>query len=234
MAAGNYAEAAKLIPSKISLATKEPPLCDLIKIIGRSKIIIFLKLELAKLSERVNVGGNLTASQIEFISTQLVEMFPNESLADFKICFERGAIGQYGEIFRMDGIVIRQWMEKYLDEKYQIIEEELKSEKDNPHAPVKPGEYNSNEHSRRLQQWLDQVQKDLKKVPGMSDKDIRKYGQEKPVRETITSGYKYFSVRGVEIYAITQEHAEELAAIMLKNKLLIQDGDELRRSDLSS
>lgn len=223
MAAGNYAEAAKLIPSKISLATKEPPLCDLIKIVGRSKIIIFLKLELAKLSERVNVGGNLTAGQIEFIATQLVEMFPGESLADFKICFERGAIGQYGEIFRMDGIVIRQWMEKYLEEKYTIIEEELKSEKDNLYAPVKPGEYNPDAHSRGLQMWLDEIQKGMKKVPGMTDQEIRKYGQEKPVYKTITSGYKYFYVRGVQIYAITQEHAEELAALMVKNGILKEE-----------
>lgn len=209
MAAGNYAEAARLLPSKITAATKEPPLCDLIKIVGQGKIVIFLKLELAKLCERVNVGGNLTSGQIEFIATQLVEMFPGESLADFKICFERGCIGQYGEIFRMDGIVIRQWMEKYLDEKYQIIEEELRQEKDNLYKPAKPGEYNPDVH-----------QKGMKKVPGMTDQDVRKYGQEKPVRNTITSGYKYFPVGDVQVYAMTQEHAKELYALMVKNKLV--------------
>lgn len=213
------------MPSKITAATKEPPLCDLIKIVGHGKIVIFLKLELAKLCERINVNGNLTSGQIEFIATQLVEMFSNESLADFKICFERGCIGQYGEIFRMDGIVIRQWMEKYLDEKYQIIEEELKQEKDNLYKPAKPGEYNSDEHSRRLNQWLEEVQKGMKKVPGISDQDVRKYGQEKPVRNTITSGYKYFDVRGVQIYAITQEHAEELAGLLVKHGKLKEESE---------
>jgi hypothetical protein len=67
-------------------------------------------------------------------------MFPNETLADFKLFFERGCIGQYGQIYRMDGIVIREWMEKYLDEKYQVIEESLMKERDDQYKGLSKDE----------------------------------------------------------------------------------------------
>lgn len=160
-------------------------------------------------------------AQIEFVATQLVEMFPNESLADFKLAFQRGCIGQYGEIFRMDGIVLRGWMEKYLDEKYQAVEAEVKKEKQSEQSTEYegPGRKLFDEYAKKL---ADEAKM---RVPAMDDKDVRKYGQEKPVRNTITSGYKYFNVRGVEIYAVTQEHAEELAEKMLKLGMLEETTD---------
>ncbi len=213
------------MPSTVKQAIGQPPICDLVKVTGKASIVLYIQFELIQLSQLISVSGNLTNSQIEFIAVQLVDYFPGESIADFKICFQRGAIGQYGEIFRMDGIVIRKWMEQYLDEKYTIVEEELKKSPDS--SMYKPQEVKTHDekHSEHLANWLKVVGGTGHKVPGMTDEDTRRYGQEKPVRETITSGYKYFDVRGVQIYAITQEHAEELATIMLKNKLLIQDGD---------
>jgi hypothetical protein len=232
--ANRYDETSQLLPTTVKNAIGQPPICDLEKVTGRGKLVAFIEFELVKLSKLISVGGNLNDAQVQFISTQLIELFPGESLADFKICFQRGAIGQYGEIFRMDGIVIRKWMEQYLDEKYTIVEEEMKKSPDS--SMYKPQEVKTHDekHSEHLANWLKSVGGTGHKVPGMTDEDTRKYGQEKPVRETITSGYKYFEVRGVQIYAITQEHAEELAAIMIKNKLLIQDGDVLRRSDIST
>lgn len=90
----------------------------------------FIEFELIKLAERINVGGNLTPGQIEFIATQLVGMYPNETIADFKICFEKGAAGAYGKIFKLDGIEVGQWVKAYLEEKYQVIENELMKEKE--------------------------------------------------------------------------------------------------------
>jgi hypothetical protein len=90
----------------------------------------FIEFELIKLAERINVSGNLTAEQIEFIALQLIREFPNESIADFKICFERGATGAYGKIFKLDGVEVGQWMQKYLDDKYKVLETQLMKEKD--------------------------------------------------------------------------------------------------------
>lgn len=207
---GDFKKVSDELPSKISQATNQPPICDFIKIVGHGKIVLFVKSELIKLSERISVSGNLTVPQLEFIATQLVEMFPNESLADFKLCFERGCIGQYGEIYRMDGIVLRKWMEQYLDEKYQVIESELMKLKDDEykkHTP-EPGK-------DWYKVWLESVGTG-NKVPGMEDRDVLKYGQEKPVRESKTSGYKYFQVRNIQVMALTQEHAEELVRLMIE------------------
>lgn len=217
--ADKYDETSQLLPTTVKNAIGQPPICDMEKVTGRGKLVAFIEFELVKLSKLVSVGGNLNNAQVQFIATQLIELFPGESLADFKICFERGCMGQYGEIFRMDGIVIRKWMEQYLEEKYTIIEEELKK---SPDSMYKPSDVKN--HDERHSDWLDKWQKEVggvgQKVPGMSDQDTRKYGQEKPVRSTITSGYKYFPVGDVQIYAITEEHAKELHALMIKNKLL--------------
>lgn len=209
------------MPSKITEAINEPPLCDMIQVIGKGKIVIFLKLELTKLAERIAVGNNITPTQMEFIATQLVEFFPNETLADFKICFERGCMGQYGDIFRMDGIVIRKWMEKYLEEKYIVLEDKLNKEKDEMYKPAsKEKGYDPDKH----QKWLDKLKEVCspgQKVPDVSRDEILRNGQQDPPkRQGLTLGYKYFDVRGVQIYAVTQEHAEELAEKLVRQGIL--------------
>lgn len=212
--ANNYKAASDSLPTKISLATKEPPISDVEKIVGRGKVVIFIKLELVKVNERVSVSGNLTPEQTEFVATQLVELFPNESLADFKLCFERGCIGQYGEIFRMDGIVLRKWMEQYLDEKYTVIEDELRESKDSLYEL--PDKADEGPGYREFKEWAKTLQMGVK-VPGMTDADNRKYGQEKPAkRNTATAGYKYFTVFNIQVYALTQEHAEQLVELMIQ------------------
>ena len=178
--ANNYKAAADALPTRISEATKQPPICDLEKIVGRGKIVIFIKLELAKVNERISVSGNITPEQAEFIATQLVEMFPNESLADFKICFERGCIGQYGEIYRMDGIVLRKWVERYLDEKYQVIESELMKEKDEHYKKIHP-----ETEKDWYKVWLDSVGEG-NKIPEITTEEILSEGQVRRKKEVYT------------------------------------------------
>lgn len=221
LASGNLKGASDLLPKKISQATKEPPICDVAKVTGQGAVVRLVEYELVRMSSLVSVGNNLNDVQVQFIATQLVEMFPNESLADFKLCFERGCIGQYGEIFRMDGIVLRKWMEQYLEEKYVVIEEELKREKSGeyfdsiPPAEEGPGYREFKEWAKKLDQ--------ASKVPGMTDEDYRKYGREKPVAKNVTGGYKYFTVRNIQVMALTQEHAEQLVTLMIEKGELTEE-----------
>lgn len=153
----------------------------------------FIEFELIKLAERINVSGNMTDSQIEFIAGQLLGMYPNETIADFKICFERAAVGHYNgpgekDIFRLDGIIVCRWMQQYLDEKYQVLENQLMKEKDEMYK--KPLE-----NTDWLQLWKEAVEKSasegeikttsqnltyLNNIRGMSDKEIKEQGQPKP------------------------------------------------------
>lgn len=200
-------------------ATNEPPICDVVRVVGKGQVVRFIEFELIKMTSLISVGNNLNTAQVEFIAMQLVEMFPNESLSDFKLCFQRGCIGQYGEIFRMDGIVIRKWMEQYLDEKYQVIESEMMKEKDNEYKKITP-ETEKDWHKV----WLDAIADKNNHKPADLDNDYyNKYGREKPVREAKTGGYAYFSVRGIKIMATSQAHAEELVALMIQRGELEED-----------
>jgi len=204
-----HKEVSELLPKTVKNAVNQPPLCEVAKVVGNNKVVRYIEWELVRMTSLVSVGNNLNDAQVQFIATQLVEMFPNESLADFKLCFERGCIGQYGEIYRMDGIVLRKWMEQYLEEKYQVIESDLMKEKDEHYKKINP-----ETEKDWYKIWLESVGTD-NKVPAMEDKDVRKYGQEKPVRTTATAGYKYFQVKNIQVLAVTQEHAEELVKKMI-------------------
>jgi hypothetical protein len=156
----------------------------------------FIEFELIKLAERINVSGNLTAEQIEFIALQLIREFPNESIADFKICFERGATGAYGKIFKLDGVEVGQWMQKYLDDKYKVLETQLMKEKDELYKrPVQNTDW--------LQLWKESIAKTdseggvktksqnltfLSHIRAMTDKEIREEGQVNP-KEKQYKGY---------------------------------------------
>lgn len=220
---GKYKEVANLLPKTIQGAVNEPPISEVMKVVGKGKIVVFLKAELVLLSSRISVSGNITSEQLEFISTQLVEFFPNESLADFKLCFERGCMGQYGEIFRMDGIVLRKWMEQYLDEKYHVVETNLMNERDTLYRKPEPKKEEEQNQDEKAKDWLRIWREEVDKVAGvkvqsMTRDDVLKWGQsEPPKKESVTSGYKYFQVKNVQVLALTQEHAEELVQKMIKS-----------------
>lgn len=223
--AANFKAVSESLPTKVKDALGQPPICEVEKVAGRGAVVRYIEFELIRLTALISVGGNLNDAQVQFIATQMVEMFPNESLADFKLCFERGCIGQYGEIYRMDGIVLRQWMEKYLDEKYQLVEAEVKKEKQSEQNADYTGQ-----GYEKFKKYAEELRGGMGKVPGMEEKEIKKHGQEKPVRKTITDGYKYFPVRGVQILAMTQEHAEELAEKMLKAGMLEEVTEEPQKN----
>lgn len=167
----------------------------------------FIEFELIKLAERINVSGNLTDGQIEFIASQLVGMYPTETLADFKLCFEGIAMGKYikqDKIFKLDGTEVGYAMSQYIDEKYLIAEEELMKQKDNQYATIKasepppltykrtedyPKEYApvKNKDARALlwkQMFYAMGHMKGRFVPKISDKEIKAEGQLKPKRNS--------------------------------------------------
>lgn len=167
---------ANSLPSTIQKAVGQPPICDLEKVVGRNQIVRYVEFELVKMTALISVGNNLNDSQVQFIATQLVEFFPNESIADFKICFQRGCIGQYGEIYRMDGIVLRHWMEKYLEEKYTVVESNWTKQKDDEKKPV-----DAVEGRDWLKAWKESIDKlPHAKVLSLTQDQIEKEGKEKP------------------------------------------------------
>lgn len=182
LASNNLAGVANILPTNVKNAVGQPPICDLEKVVGKNQIARYIEFELVKMSALVSVGGNLNDSQVQFIASQLIELFPNESLADFKLCFQRGCIGQYGEIYRMDGIVLRGWMEKYLEEKYTVVEDNWKKQKEDERKPV-----DAVEGRDWLKTWKDSIDNlPHAKVPDLTQEQIQKEGKVKPP----STGYK--------------------------------------------
>lgn len=227
--AGKFEEVSKLLPTNIKQALDSPTVNDLVHAIGKVNVCFAVEYELCKMADMINVGGNLTGAQAQFIATQLVEMFPAENLADFKICFQRGAMGQYGDIFRMDGVVIRKWMEQYLDEKYQTVEEKLMKEKDNMYkAPEKTQAPPFNIY----EEFLKIHGKVTDKIPAMTREQILEQGQSEPPRKPST-GHRPMTPEEVEEWhrqkAAALEDAKARRIAELREKHPTLTAEELNR-----
>lgn len=202
LAISRFDKVSSNLPTKIHGTFELPKIHELILATSEKNVQGFIEFELVKLAERINVGGNLTDGQIEFIASQLVGMYPTETLADFKICFEGIAMGRYikqDKIFKLDGSEIGYAVGQYLEEKYRLAEDALMKEKDNQYANVKapdpsPVRYKlvydypwvfpmvKDPKARRLAweaRWRAMSIKGRPVLP-MSDKEMREQGKVKP------------------------------------------------------
>jgi hypothetical protein len=135
-----WTELANRIPNSVEKIMKAPVLSSLISTIGKARVKECIEARLIWLVAQSNVANNMNSIQINFAADTLLERYPNESLADFLLCFKRGAQGYYGSTYhQLDTSVIMSWMEKHLQEKAMYIERDLttakKTEDDN--EPIK-------------------------------------------------------------------------------------------------
>lgn len=175
----------KLLPTTIERAISEPKLFEMALATNEASVIRQIEYELILLASLMSVGGNLNKAQIPFIARQLVEMYPKESLADIKICFQRGAMGSYGEIQRMDGITIGLWMTEYLKEKYEVLEDAMMREKDEIYSRVQHSkpllEADPIDVDKLLNEYKDQILgAPTRKIPPLSEQEIKEEGQIRP------------------------------------------------------
>jgi hypothetical protein len=98
-------------------------------------IVAQIEFEIIELMKKVNIDQrlNIQTHQVPAIAQELFDEFKRESIEDIAVCLKRGAMGHYGEIYRLDGAVIAGWMRKYLDEKYEILVNNLNAEKESPY-----------------------------------------------------------------------------------------------------
>lgn len=136
-------QVAAMMPHRIEDAVKGTPISVVANVVDPLRIEAFIAFLLTKEVADMWNGDqrlNLQGHQIPTIAKTLMDTFKNENLADFTICFRRGVMGLYNDekdkLLRIDGAVIVGWMRKYLDEKYQVIENSLMKEKDNPYAAL--------------------------------------------------------------------------------------------------
>ena len=163
------------MPSRIQDVFDQPIIREVMQLVGENRVMFFVEMELTRLSTLVNVGGNLSDFQIQTAAKKLIHDYPNETLADFKICFERGSEGKYGDFYRLDGAVIGKWMLLYIEEKYMALED--------IHTQRRVDETKKSEPIADAGEWLDRWKKSLDEteskmtdVPKLSRKEILEEG----------------------------------------------------------
>jgi hypothetical protein len=128
---GEFNQIAQQVPNKISELLDCEPITALISHAGEKTVKAYLEVEIIKLAANFNGNPalNLKDYQVPVIADMLIENYKWESIEDFTLCFRRASCGFYGEIYRIDGAVIGQWFSKYLDEKYDALEQRKAKEK---------------------------------------------------------------------------------------------------------
>ena len=176
----------------------KPPIAMLKKLEGMDlKLEAFLAAQIHKLVKMVNINGHLSIQpyQTPVIAAQLIENYPVESLEDFVLCFKRGAAGFYGTIYKLDASVLCEWMKAYLDEKYTHVEVKVEQEK----------QQHIEENKINYELFKQRVEKDFIEPQKVNNAKENEYQRQK-----LATPYKYYDVRGLQIYARSHEHAEQL------------------------
>lgn len=204
------------------------PIVELKRVVGNKIVAQAIDIQLTRLVASMNLKWNLSDGQIQQIVEDLMDKFPNETIEDFILIFKKARQNEFGEIYRLDSAVIFGWVEKYLDEKYQVIEGLLMKEKENPYERIKPVHDLPEDDPEYYwhDAWLENLSRQFKteKIGNVNDPEwIKKHGQEKPLRKSLTSGFAYFEVRGIKLMAGSQQHAEEIVQRMLELGELEED-----------
>jgi len=157
--------------------------------VGDKPVRAQIEFELVVLSTLFSGAGNLTKPMVPLIADRLILDYPNESLADFKLCFTRGITGHYGAIQRLDGVTIGVWMKEYLEEKYEAVESKLMKEKENHYQIPDLKDVATDEQAKV---YIDQLLKSIESVEAknsykMTESEIRQLGAEKPPSKKGTS-----------------------------------------------
>lgn len=226
------------MPSRIQQSFDVPKIWEMAKATSSETVAGFIEFELIRLAESINVSGNLTDGQIQMIAEHLVRTYPNETIADFKICFAKAAQGAYGKIWKLDGIEVGLWVKSFLDEKYKVLEDELMKEKETYHnQAVKP-------NADWLKLWEDAVKQcdseggvntnsrnihQLNYLRGMTDKEIKDEGQVEPKRQSypITSKNELIA-RELHFQWLSENHDPRTGA-KLENWISEKDWLELNK-----
>lgn len=202
------------IEKSVGLSAKDildrPPIAMLKKLEGMDlKLEAFLSAQIQKLVSMVNINGHLSIQpyQIPIIAAQLIENYPVESIEDFVLCFKRGAAGFYGTIYKLDASVLCEWMKAYLDEKYTYVEVKVEQEK----------QIKTEESKINYELFKERVEKDFIQPQTISNEKENEYQ-----RMRLANPYKYYPVEGVEIYATSQQHAEQLVEKMIQSGELVR------------
>jgi hypothetical protein len=72
-----------------------------------------------------NVGKSMDEQQVVETTKMILSEYYFLKPEDFKVCFDRAKKGYYGKLYdRLDGSIIMEWLNKYIDERAEVAENE--------------------------------------------------------------------------------------------------------------
>jgi hypothetical protein len=152
-----FDELAKSVSNKVADLLECETITALIGHAGERTVQMYLEVEIVKLAANFNGNPALNVKdyQVPIIAEMLIQNYKWESLEDFTLCFRRASCGFYGEIYRIDGAVIGGWMARYLDEKYDALEQAKQKEKKQQTEAQRA--FQAVDGSKYIQQMLDSI-----------------------------------------------------------------------------
>lgn len=161
------------------------PISVLEKNTSRKEVLKALDGMVTRLAASINLNNNLNDFQIKVIVEDLYDRYHNESLEDFMLMFKKARQGEFGTIYTLHSAVVFEWMTKYLEQKYQVIEDNLMRERDEEYRKygrniVVP----ENMDRDHLAEWAEAIAGvSANGIRPLTEEEIQEEGQEKPKRE---------------------------------------------------
>jgi hypothetical protein len=183
----NHAAVIKSLATNITDAMNKIPIKTLINTgTELQKLEQVLAVLILKYSTMLNMHTNLQSGQPLEIAKWIVEEFPYQSLDDFNVILMNGFKGRYGNFTRFDVSILLQWTEKYIDDYYTRVEQEVKSTRENESdKPLLTPEQSANV-DKLLTDYLQQLAP-THKVPPITTQEIKSEGQEQPKKKSHVS-----------------------------------------------
>lgn len=215
------------------------PVTEIVRLEGFKSVAQAIDIALVKLVASLNIKNNLNDGQIKTIVEDLIEKYPNESIEDFVLVFKMARQNEFGTTYQtLDQPTIFGWMEKYLEKKYEQVEANLMSEKEEMYRTPKQREKVNEEGEgyKLAKKYLEEL-KGGAKVPNLTEEEIQREGQRKSVKkdynpmtkETLSlkltidkicaaryrdlrdfTGYKHFPFGEVTVFAKDLETARDI------------------------
>ncbi|MEG2510417.1 MAG: hypothetical protein RSA74_13295 [Chryseobacterium sp.] len=114
-----------------------------------------------RFNDLVNVGKKMNEDQMIALSADLFERFGGESLEDVMLFFKMARSGEFGDLYRLDSIVVLSWVDKYLDLKITAREDEIQNER-NIRQREEDEAVKNHVPDEKAKQYLEQLSKSIK------------------------------------------------------------------------
>lgn len=98
--------------------------------IGEYKLKAILFILIQQVIDFFSVGRTMSVSQINTTIELLLETYSIYKIDDFKLCFKKAMLGEYGVTYdRIDGVIIFSWFDRYIIERNDAFEKQRVKEK---------------------------------------------------------------------------------------------------------